>query len=274
MNVANLYRTLKQILRDSNLALSHRGITVASNLNQIPSIIENMGGINRLKYFCNKDIITLTERDLINVKQIKERLCAECKKLSSVTIPHGVTSIGDSAFYRCTELKNIIIPNSATSIGDYAFYRCTSLTSITIPNSVTSIGGFGFYDCSNLTDIIIPNGVTTINGRTFSYCSNLSSIIISDSVTDIGSEAFSYCKSLENITMPESVTYIGGDVFKGCNSLKDIYLEPTTPPTITSTSVVLSQVKFHVPIGSGNAYKSATNWSNYADKIVEDIVIE
>jgi len=64
------------------------------------------------------------------------------KTASSFTIPNGVTTIGDNAFYNC-KLTSVIIPNSVTSIGLSAFGD-SGLTSITIPDSVTSIGGGAF----------------------------------------------------------------------------------------------------------------------------------
>ena len=60
--------------------------------------------------------------------------------ITDLTIPDGVTCIGDDAFRGCTSLTSVTIPDSMTSIGDDAFWGCTSLTSITIPDSVTSIG--------------------------------------------------------------------------------------------------------------------------------------
>ena len=69
------------------------------------------------------------------------------------TVPDGVTSIGDAAFYKCTSLTSITIPGRVTSIGDGAFDSCTSLTSITIPNGVTSIGEAAFYGCNSLTAV-------------------------------------------------------------------------------------------------------------------------
>ncbi len=48
-------------------------------------------------------------------------------------------------------LEKVSIPDGVTSIGDYAFSDCTGLTSITIPDSVTSIGNAAFRGCKNLT---------------------------------------------------------------------------------------------------------------------------
>ena len=62
----------------------------------------------------------------------------------AVTIPSGVTSIGDYAFLYCEGLTSVTIPSSVTSIGDRAFRDCIRLTSVTIPSSVTSIGGSAF----------------------------------------------------------------------------------------------------------------------------------
>lgn len=54
-----------------------------------------------------------------------------------------VTEIGNTAFYMldgAMSLTSITIPDGVTSIGDDAFAGCSNLTSITIPDSVTSIG--------------------------------------------------------------------------------------------------------------------------------------
>lgn len=75
------------------------------------------------------------------------------RSLRSITIPSGVTKIGNQAFLSYTGLTSIAIPDSVTYIGESAFQRCTGLTSIKIPNSVTYIGDSAFYICSNLAEV-------------------------------------------------------------------------------------------------------------------------
>ena len=151
-------------------------------------------------------------------------LCIDGKLAVDVTVPDGVTSIGNHAFAGCKSLRSITIPDSVTSIGNDAFVGCKSLRSITMPNSVTSIGDSAFDDCSRLTSITIPDSVTSIGDRAFDGCSSLESITIPDSVTSIGDYAFSGCSSLTSIMIPDSVTSIGRSAFSGCSELKCVYI--------------------------------------------------
>ena len=54
----------------------------------------------------------------------------------------------------------VTIPDGVTSIGDSAFQNCTGLTSITIPKSITSIGNNVFDGCTALTEVLLEGGST------------------------------------------------------------------------------------------------------------------
>ncbi|MDD3364591.1 MAG: leucine-rich repeat protein, partial [Syntrophomonas sp.] len=183
--------------------------------------------------------------------------------LTSITIPEGVTAIGNMAFSGCKGLTSINIPEGVTSIGAGAFYNCSSLTSITIPQGVTSIPAGAFLACTGLIaievdgnnstyaskngilfnkagtillvcpggleNIVIPQEVTAIGDGAFSWCS-ISSIEIPQGITSIGQGAFSLCTSLTSITIPEGVTSIGQSTFAACTGLTNF----TIPEGVTS----------------------------------------
>ena len=186
----------------------------------------------------------------------------------------GATKIGSYAFYNCSRLTSVVIGNSVTSIGDNAFTHCSGLTSIVIGNSVTSIDHGAFSSCDNLTSIKIPDSVMSIGNSAFAHCISLTSILIGNGVTRITAFMFNNCRSLTSITIPNGVTSIAGNAFPSCGTATEsgtIYtILATTPPTIQSDTFNNAKInKIIVPNGTLAAYKSATNWSAYADKMVE-----
>jgi hypothetical protein len=106
------------------------------------------------------------------------------------TLPDGVTSIGNWAFYSCASLTSVTLPNGVTGIGEGAFDSCASLAGVTIPGSVTSIGDWAFSSCTNLASITIPSSVTTIGDWAFSSCTNLASVYLQGNAPTCNSSAF------------------------------------------------------------------------------------
>lgn len=203
---------------------------------------------------------------------IKKPGMNEYELLTNLVIPDSVTEIEDYAFYNCYSLTSIMIPNTITSIGRSAFASCIELTSVTIPNSVRSIGIDAFSGCDSLTSLTIGNGVTSIGNSAFNRCGELRSVIISNSVEEIGGYAFSGCSNLRSITIGNSVKSIKSYALCiGSSANKaTITLLGTKPPSIaTDTFVEGFLKKIIVPKGCGEAYKTATNWANFADFIEE-----
>ncbi len=160
----------------------------------------------------------------------------------NVTIPDGVTGIGEGAFAWCESLTNITIPDSVTSIGNDAFQVCKSLTHISLPNSVKTIGAEAFVFCENLTDVIIPEGLESIgngafrgckkladddgyvirNGILFDYFGNSEDVTIPESVVIISGGAFLNNTELRSVNIHEGVKHIGNYAFSRCRNLKTI----------------------------------------------------
>jgi len=126
----------------------------------------------------DNDVIMPLQYQKKPVKRIAYNAFSGLSRLTSITIPSSVTSIGNEAFYNCSKLTSVTIPDSVTSIGDGAFYNCTGLTSVTIGSSVKDIGYEAFRKCTGLTSIAIPNSVTGIGCSAFSGCSGLTSITL------------------------------------------------------------------------------------------------
>ena len=184
------------------------------------------------------------------VTSIGDRAFYKCNNLSNINIPEGVTGIGDRTFYECNNLSNINIPEGITSIGELEFYGCDSLINITIPESVTSIGEGAFRECINLTNITIPRGVTNIDNTTFYGCTGLTNITIPEGVTNIENIAFEECSNLNSIIIPKSVTSIGEnsipkttiiytksntEAHRYAEESKQGYIIDDTEPTVTYT---------------------------------------
>ena len=188
---------------------------------------------------------------------------AECDSSTELT-----TATTKPSGYDYSAMATAVIGDCVTSIGDYAFYNCSGLTSCTIGSGVTTIGASVFYGCGSLTSIDIPSGVTSIGQYAFNGCKSLTSITIPNSVTSIGSSAFYNCSGLTSCTIGSGVTTIGSFAFRGCTGLTSITVNAITPPTLRSGAFVsTNDCPIYVPASAVNAYKAATNWSDYASRI-------
>ena len=102
------------------------------------------------------------------------------------------TGVGYGAFGAPSCLESVTLPEGITYIGDYAFGNCYDLKNVDIPKTVTSIGEGAFQD-SGLEHFVWPEQVKTIKQYTFRFCGELV-VEVPDSVTTIGAQAFRNCK--------------------------------------------------------------------------------
>ena len=187
-------------------------------------------------------------------------------KISSVSLPNSITTIGDRAFFGCEYLRSVKIPASVINIGIYAFAECDKILEIYIPENVKSIGEGAFNssclksikvdernaqydsreDCNAIIEThtntiiagcknsIIPNTIEVIGMQSFAGCKELTSIQLPQSISDIGECAFAE-SGLSNIIIPNSVNFIGTGAFQNTN-LKTV--------TIPKSVITIENVAF------------------------------
>ena len=145
-------------------------------------------------------------------------------------------------------------------------------------NIVTSPTSGTFYNqkSNTYTDgkgvIVFNSNVTMISANMFKGLNKLESVVIPDTVTEVGMQSFSGCSNLKSATLGKGVKYITENAFYDCNALAEIYCKATTPPTVDNSAALgnlyaPANKKIYVPTASVAAYKKASNWMSYSDKI-------
>ena len=202
--------------------------------------------------------------------EIGEYAFKDCSRLTSLTLPAGITSIGYAAFNGCDGLTSLTLPAGITSIGRSAFCGCDGLTSLTLPAGITSIGRSTFEGCRGLTSLTLPAGITSIGDNAFDCCHGLTSINLPSSITSIGKSAFAYCSRLTSLTLPAGITSIGEFAFSYCSGLTSIYVYAEKVPRIgryAFEGCASRKCTLYVPKGTYDNYRLSE--FGYFENIVE-----
>ena len=108
------------------------------------------------------------------------------RHLKQITIPAGVTRIGESAFEECRSMDSVVFAGKALrEIGDWAFYNCHSLKKINIPEGVTEIGKAAFFDCAYLKEITLPTTTQTVADNAFGQCQKVAKMTVNAAVPPV-----------------------------------------------------------------------------------------
>ncbi|MDE6020114.1 MAG: leucine-rich repeat domain-containing protein [Ruminococcus sp.] len=89
-----------------------------------------------------------------------------------------VTAIDDHAFEANWTIEEITLPDGITYIGEGAFMDCGSLKSVNVPGTVVTIRRAAFASCSALDNVTVPASVAQIMEEAFSGCGSLKNLTI------------------------------------------------------------------------------------------------
>lgn len=123
----------------------------------------------------------------------------------TITIPEGITNIGNYAFCGGTYIENVYLPNTITSIGEFAFDGCVQLQYNQSDN--------GLYLGSTTNNYLALMEVQDSSANSFS---------INAGCRVLYADVFENCTSLTQITIPANITNIGADAFEDCYRLNEV----------------------------------------------------
>lgn len=191
-------------------------------------------------------------------------------RVSSVS-DENVTLVRSYGFYSCKKLQEVYLPN-VTSIGESAFKSCDMLSKINIQN-VETLGAYAFSDCLEITELYLPKAITIGEYACFE-ASQLKKVTLGN-VKTIGACAFFEnvnCEEID-ISLNENVDCIGASAFYGNENLLKLTIRGTAliglsaMNAFANSGISLGTGKIYVDPSMVDTYKTATNWSLYANAI-------
>lgn len=209
-----------------------------------------------------------------NVTAIGRNAFDSCTGLTAITLPSNSSfkTISNGTFWKCTHVKTLTIPSTVTKIGYSAFRQMWNLESITLPSTLEGgLEDHAFDEAVNLTALTIPNNIEYIGEWVIHKCNKLTSLTIPATVKSIGWLGVAWNFELETITFAANsqLTTIDKSGFEYNKKLVSITFTATTPPSLGDQVFYHcdSLANIYVPSASVDAYKAASGWSSYADKI-------
>lgn len=191
------------------------------------------------------------------------------KKISDLgkitSLPRG--GVNGQTYGKKNVLEEVVLPDSITVLPLDAFNSYSSLKRINLEN-IETFNGACFKDCKSLElELNLPNA-TGIMFSAFNGCSKIKTFI-APNVTSVNTQAFDKCVSLTLLDFT-NLTTIEDSAFRNCSSLSAFICRATIPPTLKNISAFgyTNNCPIYVPDASVEAYKSATNWNRYADRIM------
>lgn len=171
---------------------------------------------------------------------------------TEITVKDGTLGIAGNAFNGMDKLVKITLPEGLTNIGEYAFGGAqtgTGITEIVLPDSVTEIGANAFRNAKNLAKADIGANIAYIGDNAFggtaitelTYAANAAfgaqgpfrgltaaaSVTFDDSVTTFPAKLFEDWTGLSSVSLG-GVTQLPANAFDGFENLSSVTLEAIT----------------------------------------------
>ena len=199
------------------------------------------------------DTVTLEGASIIN-----KNAFAYASDVKTINI-NSVEDIGENAFNSLSSLDTINA-EALKSIATYGINGCSMLRTINAPN-VVRVGRYGINNCTLIEELYLPN-VTSLYGYAIADLTKLNKVTFGD--VQLTSSSFYRCNALQTLDVKTSSSiYIPTSLSKSL-IIRDITAVPTMSNTVSELKGTLN---VYVPDDLVGAFKAATNWSEFGDRI-------
>ena len=146
----------------------------------------------------------------LTVKTLGDNLFANSIGLLSASIPNSVTAIGDEIFKDCNVLASVTLAHGLRSIGRHPF-EGTAIETIALPDTVSSIDGNIFFGCD-------PSVSLSVGDNNPYFAESAEGALYDKDFTTL----FAVPMTAEELTVPATATNIHDEAFANCIRLKAI----------------------------------------------------
>ena len=178
------------------------------------------------------------------------------------------------------DIKTFEIPESLLEIPNYLF-AYSNIETVILHDNITSIGEYCFYFCSKLNSFNIPSNLVTLKNSAFCGLQIKDKIAIPKTCTNIEKFAlsFSYWICIDWCCSTSIQTYC----FSNCEYLETFILRNESSicslfntNAFNNTPITSGTGYIYVPSTLIESYKTATNWSTYANQFraLEDYTVD
>lgn len=154
-----------------------------------------------------------------------------------VSVPEGVTEVGDFCFSGCNDLMTLRLPGTLTTVSDGALESCFRLLTLNVPEGVTTIGNSVFFGNQYLYELCLPASLEVFGNNNLVAVDSLMMVDVAegckavkaldDGAVLLSADGKRFIRYLswqerESYTIPEGVEEIASFAFSDYGTLREI----------------------------------------------------
>lgn len=163
---------------------------------------------------------------MARIEDIPEGAFRACKKLTYVSLPDSIKTIGKKAFYNCENLTEIQLCGEAHLffIGVSAFERCSHLQELKNLVACDFICDYAFANTDCFKSVNFKFSKTY--QKAF-FRSGIKELTISENVKYLGKGSFEYCHKLQTVLIERESVFnrVPDYCFFDCSALKEVLIK-------------------------------------------------